>query len=376
MHEAAINQAKGYVDQMRRRGRTDESIRNSLIRAGWHEPQISLVLEYTDHPQAVSPKHRQPQCIHTGTCPYCHIMIKTASRYVKCAACNTPHHEDCWTANGGCSIYGCGSLQVSVADSNEAQPLQACDDQSQFRSVQRAEDTRQALEAASRFLHDASVRGDLEEMRRQLNAGADPNATTEDGWTALHFAVSQGHADAAMQLLDGGANIAARLSEKNPVWGGQSAVHIASRSGHEIMLRQLMDRGADPNMKDADGRTPLHLAVRHRQTNCVGALLAARADVHAISTDGATPLHDAALVDCGEAAGMLLAAGAVVDAENNHGWTPLYLAAMFGRVAVAKFLLSAGGDPEHKGPDGETPLDAALHDGSREMLELMQDYAP
>jgi hypothetical protein len=27
---------------------------------------------------------------------------------VYCGTCKTPHHYDCWTYNGACSIYGCG----------------------------------------------------------------------------------------------------------------------------------------------------------------------------------------------------------------------------------------------------------------------------
>ena len=55
-----------------------------------------------------------------------------------------------------------------------------------------------------------------------LDAGADPNARTDDGWTPLHWA--------------------ARLTDN-------SAVIVA-----------LLDAGADPNARDEDGWTPWDMA--------------------------------------------------------------------------------------------------------------------
>ncbi len=30
----------------------------------------------------------------------------------RCASCRTPHHQDCWDYNGGCSVYACGGRNV------------------------------------------------------------------------------------------------------------------------------------------------------------------------------------------------------------------------------------------------------------------------
>ena len=34
---------------------------------------------------------------------------EAVTRVVQCAKCMTPHHDECWSYGGGCSIYGCGS---------------------------------------------------------------------------------------------------------------------------------------------------------------------------------------------------------------------------------------------------------------------------
>ena len=41
------------------------------------------------------------------TCPYCRFPIKIGAPVAVCDACKTPHHQDCWQENGGCTSYGC-----------------------------------------------------------------------------------------------------------------------------------------------------------------------------------------------------------------------------------------------------------------------------
>jgi TM2 domain-containing membrane protein YozV len=57
-------------------------------------------------------------------CPYCRMPFDEASPpRVFCTACGTPHHEDCYQENGGCTVFGCKrapaddpKLQVSQSD--------------------------------------------------------------------------------------------------------------------------------------------------------------------------------------------------------------------------------------------------------------------
>ena len=59
-------------------------------------------------------------------CPYCRMPFDmTGPAQVFCTACGTPHHEDCYQENGGCTVFGCGKapaddpkLQVSQSDLN------------------------------------------------------------------------------------------------------------------------------------------------------------------------------------------------------------------------------------------------------------------
>jgi hypothetical protein len=57
-------------------------------------------------------------------CPYCRMPFdESGPARIFCTACGTPHHEDCYRENGGCTVFGCArapaddpKLQVSQSD--------------------------------------------------------------------------------------------------------------------------------------------------------------------------------------------------------------------------------------------------------------------
>lgn len=49
----------------------------------------------------------------TATCEVCGNGFIQETGSVLCTKCSTPHHEDCFQT-GGCSIYGCGSLEYAI----------------------------------------------------------------------------------------------------------------------------------------------------------------------------------------------------------------------------------------------------------------------
>lgn len=42
-----------------------------------------------------------------AVCPYCRTNISAEDRATVCEGCATAHHADCYTENGGCTIFGC-----------------------------------------------------------------------------------------------------------------------------------------------------------------------------------------------------------------------------------------------------------------------------
>ncbi|MBT3194799.1 MAG: DUF4190 domain-containing protein [Verrucomicrobia bacterium] len=41
------------------------------------------------------------------SCSYCRMPLNHNEAINTCPSCRTPHHEECWAENGGCSVFGC-----------------------------------------------------------------------------------------------------------------------------------------------------------------------------------------------------------------------------------------------------------------------------
>ena len=89
------------------------------------------------------------------------------------------------------------------------------------------------------MLHDAARHGLLTVLSRLLATGEVPldAREPENGATALILACRHGHDEAALQLLDAGAN-ACLVDSK-----GRSALHSAAVAGLLITVRRLLDAG-------------------------------------------------------------------------------------------------------------------------------------
>ncbi|MXW65923.1 MAG: hypothetical protein F4Z72_02760 [Gemmatimonadales bacterium] len=79
---------------------------------------------------------------------------------------------------------------------------------------------------------------------------------THGGLTALLLAAREGHRDAALTLLDAGADIDQRSAAD-----GTTPLLIAMINGHFDLAMELFARGADPNLASDAGATPLYAAL-------------------------------------------------------------------------------------------------------------------
>jgi ankyrin repeat protein len=87
-------------------------------------------------------------------------------------------------------------------------------------------------------------------------AGYPEQVGTQGGMTALLYAVRQGHVEAALALLDAGADINQRKAGDNA-----SPLLVATLNGHYDLALQLLGRGADPNLAGQAGATPLFAVI-------------------------------------------------------------------------------------------------------------------
>ncbi len=153
-------------------------------------------------------------------------------------------------------------------------------------------------------LAEAAKKGEEEEVKTLLEAGADVNAKNNAGGTALMQAAGSRRDNSTVRvLLDAGADVDAKAND------GVSALMVAT-NGHTDSVRALLDAGADVNAKANHGLTALMGAAANGRTDSVRALLDAGADVNAKSDDGVTALMAAERNDHTDIVGLLRNAGA------------------------------------------------------------------
>ncbi|MDE1151421.1 MAG: ankyrin repeat domain-containing protein [Micavibrio sp.] len=110
-----------------------------------------------------------------------------------------------------------------------------------------------------RPLHEAAFFGRDEMVRFLLASGAVLDAPIHPfGYTALWFAVQQGHIDIVRTLLERGA----RLTTVD-VLNGQGLLHIAAARGDLKMAGLLIAAGIDVLAEDKRGQTARDSAARH-----------------------------------------------------------------------------------------------------------------
>lgn len=218
-----------------------------------------------------------------------------------------------------------------------------------------------------------------------LQAGANPNRSTDSGKTVLMYAAERPDASEQLELLiNHGADVQARDDS------GRTALFYAARADSAENVRLLLQSGAsvsvatpetdvmDPQpvrvmsrheverMYMGGGITPLMEALSYGAgPQVVRMLLEAGADVNALNDDNNTPFlyavrENAVGID---ALVALLEAGADVDEQPEWSMTALMYAIVPAegepRFEIIEFLLDAGADASATDGTGRTAFDLA-----------------
>ena len=160
-------------------------------------------------------------------------------------------------------------------------------------------------------------------------------------WAPLLATVVSGNRQATNDLLAQGADVNAKSDR------GLSALHSAAVFGHKDIVELLIEKGADVNAKAEssmwdEGMTALHGSCVKGQKGVAELLIAKGADVNAKSKNGYTPLHIVVTEGYRDVAELFIAKGAYVNAKNNKGETPLSVAEEKGHTEIVELLRKHG----------------------------------
>ena len=120
------------------------------------------------------------------------------------------------------------------------------------------------------------------------------------------------------------------------------ALHQSARTGDLNSLRARLREGADPNARDAAGRTALLDAVAAGQIDAARMLLDSGAKANITSSEGRTPLIEAATLGHLEITQVLIHSGADLNIPQRGAGTALETAERNGHNDVAALLRQAG----------------------------------
>ncbi|XP_066991981.1 protein phosphatase 1 regulatory subunit 16A isoform X2 [Anabrus simplex] len=241
------------------------------------------------------------------------------------------------------------------------------------------------------MLLEAAGRNDIDEVRRLLMKGVNPDSTNEDGLTALHQCCIDDNEEMMKLLLEYGANVNAEDSEK---W---TPLHAAATCGHLHLVRYLISRGANLLAVNADGNMPYDICEDEAALDYIEGEMARRGvtqelidetraftetqmlqdlqqavaldlDIELPDHQGATPLHIAAANGYLRVVEYLLDQHVSVDVRDNDDWQPVHAAACWGHLEVLELMCQHGADLNAKTKHDETPADICEDPELRERI--------
>ena len=220
-----------------------------------------------------------------------------------------------------------------------------------------------------------------------IDEGADVNAASGNGTTALLWAAHYGETDLAQKLLKAGAKADARNQfDATPI--GEAAV-----VGSAPIIEMLLKAGVKPDTPEHEGQMPLMVVARTGALDAAKTLLRRGADVNAKeSWGGQSALMWAASQSQPEMIKLLIKHGADVNAHGadrdwqrrvtseprkkdmyHGGFTPLIYAAREGCIPCAQALIDGKADLNLTDPQRVTALNIALQNRHFDLAKLLID---
>ncbi|KAL9045455.1 MAG: hypothetical protein Q9214_001501 [Letrouitia sp. 1 TL-2023] len=245
------------------------------------------------------------------------------------------------------------------------------------------------------LLHIASMEGHTDIVKLLLLELTTTELMEKGGWTALDWAVENGHLNVVEILWQARnndpsnyikrRNYLKRTAGKGDVkmvayWlkqgeeidshdsdDNRTALHFAAMKGRKDVALMLLESGADPNFRDRNGSTPIQSAAFWNREDLVLALIkSGKFDLNQSDDRKRTLLHVVVLRGWSELVPTMLKMHASPVAQDDKGHTPLHTATINNRTKAAQILADDGRSVLIRDRDGWLATDWAVWLGSRQ----------
>lgn len=226
----------------------------------------------------------------------------------------------------------------------------------------------------------------------------DTEVRNEDGSTLLQIAVTKNNTEAALALIDRGADL-----NVTDAWGrdllhlssfyaderlvsyfidrfdvdsrddfNNTPLHSAASGNNTKVLEVLIRNGARTDARNAIGRSPVEIAVEKQRMEALSYLAGLERDIDRVDADGKTLAHIAAQSMAVSSLKFLIDAGANLTIRDKAGNQPVHYVVY--DVDTLRTLLEAGIDVETAGSNGRTPLEIAVDSTDMDAAKCLIKY--
>ena len=241
--------------------------------------------------------------------------------------------------------------------------------------------------SSSEFFDNLSTKN-LENLE---NFFSDPNLKPwqfrdENNYTALHRTVFSNDIQLTTFILEslkkrlgfGGSNTLEKfVNEKTNE--GMTALHYAVCNGNIQMVKLLKNYGATFELITNLGKNAMHMAAENNQPSMMIYLLYNEGqDIFSVDENGSTPLHWACYSGAEESINFLISLKADINAQDKEKFTPLHLSVLANKPKIVENLLRKGADKNIMNNKNELPKDIAKRNHYVKISYLLEnkDYNP
>ncbi|MCP4134951.1 MAG: ankyrin repeat domain-containing protein [bacterium] len=236
---------------------------------------------------------------------------------------------------------------------------------------------KEEKDAANKLLIQASIEGNLADIKKSLEAGADLEFNLrygdDCGMTALMLACRGGDLETARFLVEKGARVYAGQLDYSYLLG-TTPLMFALENGSRELIEFLVEKEASVNSGNKR-ETVLMRAAERGDPEILKLLIQNGADVNRFGDMNKTPLMAACKKGHFEAARILVENNAHVNAENLYRYTVLMSAAGSGCLELVEFLVNHGAEISGFSKYGRTVFTEAAQSGNLDCLKYCLDTA-